>query len=310
MPDRPRDTLGDMNRAFLRRPWVLFSLVVAVASSCGKAQEDPRKLLHKSKSEFNTIYVYDTSDGTRVLAFEEDGAMQSAMDLKDPNRLVLSYARTSMAVLPLVDGDPKRILIVGLGGATMPTFLRKVFPDAIIECAELDPGVVDVAKKFFNYVEDGTKSIVHVGDGRKFIETTKEKYDLIFLDAYGPDSVPYTLATKQFLEAVKSRLTENGICVSNLWGSELNKLYASMILTHEAVFPEVRIIKAPLSSNRVVLAFPQKRGVTKQDWAKRAAEFGKRKKFAYDLSTLVEHEEARPRMEGAKVLLDGEEPKG
>lgn len=299
-----------MNRRIILRPWTALLLVVALAStSCTGQEQQGRKLLHKAKSEFNTIYVYDTAEGTRILAFEEDGAMQSAMDLKDPNRLVLSYARTSMVVLPLVDGDPKRILIVGLGGGTMPTFFRKLFPDAVIETAELDPGVVDAAKKFFNYVDDGTKSITHVGDGRKFIETTREKYDLIFLDAYGPDSVPYALATKQFLEAVKSRLTEDGICISNLWGSELNKLYASMILTHEAVFGEVRIIKAPLSSNRVVLAFPRKRDIKTQDWAKRAAEFAKRKRFAYDLSTLVEHEEQRPKMEGAKVLLDGEGPK-
>jgi spermidine synthase len=294
-----------MNRSMVRT-WVVWVAALAAASSCGKAQE--RKLLHKAQSPFNTIYVFDTEEGTRVLAFEEDGAMQSAMDLKDPNRLVLSYARTSMVVLPLAE-EPKRILIVGLGGGSIPTFLRRVYPDAVIECAELDPGVVEAAKKFFNYVEDGKKSIVHVGDGRKFIETTKEKYDLIFLDAYGPDSVPYTLATKQFLEAVKGRLTENGICISNLWGSELNKLYASMILTHEAVFPEVRIVKAPLSSNRVVLAFPQKRGIKPEEWAKKAGEFGRRKKFSYDLAPLVEHEEARPKTEGAKVLLDGEEPK-
>ncbi len=52
------------------------------------------------------------------------------------------------------------------------------------------------------FVEDG-RLRAWVQDGRTFIEQSREKYDLILLDAFGSDSIPWHLTTREFLEAVR-----------------------------------------------------------------------------------------------------------
>jgi len=102
-------------------------------------------------------------------------------------------------------------MIIGLGGACIERYLFRLLPDAVIETAELDPDVVKVARKWFNYVDDGKRQIIHIGDGRKILERSTDKYDLLMLDAFSATSIPYALSTKEFLEICKAHLTEGGI---------------------------------------------------------------------------------------------------
>jgi spermidine synthase len=64
---------------------------------------------------------------------------------------------------------PKRILIVGLGGGSIPNFLHKYYPNTHIDVVDIDPLVVKVAKEYLGFREDKTLR-VHVADGRAFIE--------------------------------------------------------------------------------------------------------------------------------------------
>jgi len=60
------------------------------------------------------------------------------MNLADPYELTLSYARHMITAVAVPD-RPRRILIVGLGGACLQRYLRKLLPEATIETAEIDP---------------------------------------------------------------------------------------------------------------------------------------------------------------------------
>ena len=242
------------------------SLVLLASAACEGRQTT--RTLHEAKSEFNHIIVQEDPEGIRTLRFGGPaGAIQSAMNVQDPAILVLAYSKTAMCSLALVE-EPKRILIIGLGGGSMPRFLRKALPEARIDAVELDPAVADVARKFFNIREDD-KLKIHIGDGRKFIEQSKDQFDLIFLDAYGEDSVPYMLATQEFYAAVKTRLADGGLCVSNVWAAAANPLYDDMIKTHQAVFGEVHVVRADPSLNRIVLAFKGKPGLTRGEITRR-----------------------------------------
>src|SRR6266853_4408788 len=125
-------------------------------------------VIYEKPSHYNTIVVTEDSNGLRTLLFERGGSRQSVVKPGDPDHLELPYARVALAGLALCE-EPRRILIVGLGGATLPMFLRKHYPSAAIDVAEIDPGVVDVAKQFFGFREDELTH-AHVGDGRQFIE--------------------------------------------------------------------------------------------------------------------------------------------
>src|SRR6266571_3653298 len=198
------------------RPYLragLFAVVALCALACAA-----QTVIYEKPSRYNTIIVTEDHNGLRTLLFERGGTRQSVVKPGDPDHLELRYAKVALVGLALCE-DPRRILVVGLGGGTLPTFLRKHYPSAAIDVAEIDPDVVDVAKKFFGFRED-ERMRAHVGDGRQFIENVREpRYDVIFLDAYGAESVPAHLTTREFLQAVRRAVVPSGVVVGNIWRS-------------------------------------------------------------------------------------------
>ena len=280
-------------------------ILLSLAALC---HAQPTGTLHQTKSDFNgKIAVEQDFRGIRSLVFE-DGATQSCLDTKDPGRLVLPYTRAAMTALAF-HPEPKRILIVGLGGGSMPMFLRQAYPDLLIDNVEIDPVVVKMAKDYFGFAEDDKVKAI-VGDGRKFIETTENRYDIIFLDAFGSDDIPYALATKEFLAAVRSRLAPGGIVAANIWSEMHNKLYGSMLKTYLAVFDELHIIRAPeASGNRIVVVLPRKANMTRTGLMTTAAEVQKKHMPKLDLPGMIDqgYMDSPHIAASAKVLLDSKE---
>ena len=67
--------------------------------------------------------------------------------LQDPHRFALNYTRMMMGGTLFMGAAPKRVLIVGLGGGSIPTALRELLPDAQIDVVEIDPAVTRVARQ-------------------------------------------------------------------------------------------------------------------------------------------------------------------
>src|SRR2546427_5564385 len=172
-------------------------------------------VIYEKASPYNTIIVTEDHKGLRTLLFERGGGRQSVVKPGDPDHLELPYARTALAGLALCE-EPRRMLVVGLGGGSLPMFLRAHYPAATIGVAEIDPDVVDGAKRFFGFRED-ERMRAHVGDGRAFIESVRQPhYDIIFLDAYGAHNVPEHLTTREFLQAVRRAVVPSGVVVGNI----------------------------------------------------------------------------------------------
>ena len=284
---------------------LLFTLTLsAILSLPLRAQE--YQVVYEVRSQYQFITVQDTPNGYRQLNFDGrfDGtdAIQSEMNLADHDELTLSYARHIMTVLPMVP-KIKRILIVGLGGACMQRYLHRLLNDATIETAELDPEIRDVATRFFFFKEDD-RQIVHLGDGRQFIENSKDKYDIIFLDAFSATSIPYRLATQEFLKAVRDRLADGGVVCANLWDAEAD--YTDMLKTYASVFPELHVVKCASSGNSILLALPDKMELTVRAWIDRAEAFEKTHPTGLNLPQLINRGAAEKTdiPTSARVLLD------
>lgn len=291
-----------MPRTFLQRLTILLMLAACIAAAT------PGRVIHREQSPFNPIIVRENQRGIRTMHFREDGLAQTEIDTRNPRRLVSAYARVSMLSLAIVP-RPGRILVVGLGGGAMPTFLRHNLPEALIDIAELDPQVVTVAERFFFFRQDA-KMTVHAGDGRTFIEKSNDRYDIIFLDAFGPDDAPYSLTTREFLVLVQSHLAEGGLAAANVCGPGTNPLYHSMIKTYQDVFPELHIIRAPASDNQVVFAFAAGTGMTRQQLEKLASGLQTSVDPPLNLEPVVRSQYLRaPRLPAdARVLLDADAP--
>lgn len=212
------------------------------------------KELYRAKSLYRDIYVVENND-LLCLKFSiprREDTSQSCMDRKDPMRMVFNYTRMMMASV-LVNPEPKSILIVGLGGGTLPTAFNDMFPDAVITNVEIDPAVAKVARKYFDFKETEKNQVV-IKDARLHIKRQAlkdKKYDLIILDAFGSDYIPEHLTTVEFLEEVKQVLSPQGVLASNTFSS--SKYYHHESSTYAEVFGKFFVMQTNAGSNRVIL---------------------------------------------------------
>jgi spermidine synthase len=284
-----------------RRSYLLgFILLLAFCASARAAE----KVIYEKPSPYNTVVVTEDDQGLRTLMFERDGLRQSVVKVGDPDHIELPYPRAMFVALAVVE-RPKRVLIVGLGGGTIPSFLHKHYPQATIDVVDIDPEVVHAAKEYFGFREDATLH-VHVDDGRRFIENGREPYDLIFLDAYGAENIPYHLATRQFLAAVRKALSPAGVVVANVFSRSSNALYDSMVRTYQEVFAELYILDVPGGGNKILLALSRPQRIQGRDLLQRARGVSKDKHIRFDLGDVVKYgsrREATTNTRGS-VLMD------
>jgi spermidine synthase len=287
-----------------RRYFALFGLLAVATAALVAPAATEEKVLYEKKSPYSTIIVTEDEQGLRTLMFDRNGVRQSVVKPGDPDHLELAYAKVMPVGCAVVD-EPRRVLIVGLGGGTVPSFLRKHFPKMTIDAVELDPDVVDVAKRFFGFREDAAMH-AYVKDGRKFIEDCRQPYDIIFLDAFGSDSIPYSLATQEFLVSVRKALAPKGIVVANIWNRGSNELYDSMLRTYQEVFDDLYAVEVRGVGNEIVIGLKQKGNLTREELVRRAAKLSKDRKFPHDMGPLVEagfRHDAEKNADG-KVLRD------
>jgi spermidine synthase len=140
----------------------------------------------------------------------------------------------------LLNDDIDRVLFVGGGGFTGPKrFLQEY--NVTVDVVEIDPVVIDVAKRYFGVEESDRLTIYNTG-GRQFLQETNETYDLIVLDAYKKDRVPFQLTTIEFMRLAETRLAADGVLFANLIaapGGSASDFYRAEYKTMDQVFPQV-----------------------------------------------------------------------
>ena len=213
-----------------------------------------------------------------------DRTLQSAMNLKDPTALRLIYSRYTSLGLTFRP-DAKKMLIIGLGGGSIPKKIQKEFPRMEIDAVEIDPEVIKMAKDYFNVKENHLLRL-HAQDGRLFMTRTKNQYDIILLDAYFTDAMPFHLTTKEFFELAQKKLTPNGIIVANLISAVTGpsgKIARAFVRTQRQVFPQTYVFAArrpdnvslDTIQNVIVIATREKQRLDVKEILKRAAAFDK-----------------------------------
>jgi spermidine synthase len=210
--------------------------------------------IHEERSKYRDITVTQNGD-RRCLLFNvhRGDRNQTCMMMNDRDQLVFDYTRMSFAGL-LLKPDPQRILIIGLGGGTIPMTFSDLLPDAQIEVVEIDDAVVSVAKEFFFFSETDNMTVT-VDDGRPYIKRAgirNQKYDYIVLDAFSGDYIPEHMLTREFLEEVKQIMTPDGVLVANTFST--SRLYDHESVTYQRVFSEFFNFKLPTSGNRIIVA--------------------------------------------------------
>ena len=116
------------------------------------------------------------------------------------------------------------------------------------ETVEIDQAVVRIAERFFSY--DSSQFPVHLADGRAFLLSSRERYDVIIFDAYGGGNHPYHMLTQECFELARNRLRPGGMLIVNFLGyveAAKGRLVRAVEATLRAAFKEVEIFSSEAS---------------------------------------------------------------
>ena len=153
------------------------------------------------------------SRGVRTLHVGGE-AIQSSMRLEDPYALALDYTRCMMGFL-LFHPEPRRALMIGLGGGSLAKFFHKFLKKTSIKVVELDERVVVAAREHFAL----PRAIeVQIGDGAEALEP--ECCDTLVVDAFEDELHVPRLASQAFYDGAFLALSEPGALVVNFMNDD------------------------------------------------------------------------------------------
>lgn len=245
------------------------------------------KVLVRAETRYNDIMVIQNGK-FRDLWFvrDNDFFLQSRVNAKDPSELVLVYAKMTLANL-LFQPEPKRILIVGLGGAVLSNCLHDWYPDAWIDVVEIDGKITAIAKEFF-FLRESKQYRVHEMDGRIFIQSQmgKVKYDFVILDAFKSGSIPYHLKTAEFYHEIRDILAPGGVVSSNLYGKS-NGLKPRDSVTFASIFKQTYLFDDPGEVATVLHATDHEKKWSREDMERVAMKIMASKRIPLDMEEIV-----------------------
>ncbi|HEX5066207.1 MAG TPA: fused MFS/spermidine synthase [Myxococcota bacterium] len=196
----------------------------------------------------DTVMVTEAADGSRMIRYADGRGTAGSITLPEDR----TYAHIPM----LLHADPKRVLQIGFGvGHTLSSIAQ--YPVESITCVELSPGVIEAAPFFRetnrDVLSDPRVRLV-INDGRNFLTTSRERYDVIRLDPPELHTAGVVnLYTREFYELAKDHLAPGGIFsiwVNNVMTPE-DALWM-LVRTIQDVFPYVTVWHGPAMFSWVI----------------------------------------------------------
>lgn len=245
--------------------------------------------------------------GVRYLHFGSEW-VQGAMRIRKPNALELAYTREMMAGLLLRDGLaedagnwPRKVLLIGLGAASLAKYLYHHVPDSRIQVVEIAPAVVAAARQFFRLPEESARFSIHLGCGASFMVDKDARYDYILVDGYDRNARAGVLDTLPFYQAVRARLSDQGLMAVNLFGR--SKGYKASVERVITAF-EDRAIAFPSCDSGNVVAFGAAGEVLTRTMAElRARALKLKAESGLDLLPTITRLEQAGNLPGATLIL-------
>lgn len=194
-------------------------------------------LLESVRSPYQQIEVYDTPGFGRL--FRLDG------DFMTSEKDEFFYHENLIHPAALTHAGPRRALVLGGGdGGSAEELLKHPTMERVV-IAELDPLVIEIARRHLGAVHRGAlddpRVDVRITDGRAFVEGTDERFDLVVLDLTDPDTPASALYSPAFFASLKAVLAPGGAVTLHI-GSPVFQpdLFARLLRDLRSVFAVVR----------------------------------------------------------------------
>jgi spermidine synthase len=164
----------------------------------------------------------DVSEINGVRAMHLGSAtVQSAMRIRDPFALELTYTRAIMCFL-LFHDNIKHMLTIGLGGGSVAKYVYANCPDIVGEVIEINPRIIQMARNQFYVPDNDERFQVIEGDGLAYLAEHSDATDVLLIDAFDRNGIPPDFCSQDFFDQCAITLKDDGVFVINLWGSDKN----------------------------------------------------------------------------------------
>jgi len=245
-----------------RRLYAVFALAVILAwvfLPSGIKPPQYGQLIYEKESAYHYIQVVQAGTKTELILNEG----QAVHSIYDPQNLQTGgpwdYMVIADAFRPAQNSEarPNDVAILGLAGGTSARQLNAAFgSDVKITGVEIDPDILDVARKYFHLDDSGVHAVD--GDARYWLDTQAGLYDVVVMDAYRQPYIPFHLTTREFFSEVRNHLRPGGVAVVNAGRTATDfRLVDAIASTMAAVYPSVFLVDVPEFANTLVYASTQ-----------------------------------------------------
>ena len=265
---------------------------VAPAQSVDAALENAAgELEYDGRSDYSHIRIRRRGPIRSMIFVRDNGqeVLETQMDVRRPAELKFEYLRYLFASY-LFQPEPKRVLIVGLGGGSMVHYLQQTDPAVKIDAIEIDPLVVKLAADMFGTKPNENVNIV-TADGFKFIADAEDgSYDVIYMDAFLKPSAdtdetgaPLALRTQQFYKQLQQKLKPGGVVAFNL--NPHQQLEADLRDLREA-FPQLYVFPMAQFNGVVAIGTTDAKRLEPAELTRRGRALNRRFKSSLDYQSM------------------------
>ncbi|CAM5134141.1 unnamed protein product [Eretmochelys imbricata] len=169
----------------------------------------------------------------------------------------------------LLPGARLSVLVIGLGGGSLPLFIHDYFYQSHIEVVEIDPSMLEVATRWFGFSQ-GDRMKVHISDGLDYVANlaaaaAPARYNAVMFDvdskdpSLGMSCPPPAFVEMAFLQKVRTILAPEGVFVLNLVCRD-SLLKDSVMATLKEVFPLLYARRIEGEVNEILFCQPHPEG--------------------------------------------------
>lgn len=183
-----------------------------------------------------------TREGAATYLRTDSSGAQSGYISQTGDWLPFDYNKRFYEVLQQTDA--KKSLLIGGGAYTLPMALTTTCANCAIDVVEIDPKLDQIATEYFGYRPSPRISLIHE-DGRTFLNSNKNSYDVILMDAFSSLTPPFQLLTKEAAQQTKDSIKDSGVVVMNVVDDPTDpKLLQSVVATYGSVFHSTATFKS------------------------------------------------------------------
>mgnify|MGYP002622548073 CR=1 FL=1 len=179
-------------------------------------------------------------------------SVQALIDLNDAHSVVLPNIRTLLLTL-LLQPDAKKLLNLGLGGASIERYLRKYHSSIEVKSIEANAKVIELAKEYFKLPPN---SEIINSTAADYFAKNRTVYDIILCDIFEDEQQPACLYDQAFYKNLDKSLSKTGSLAINLL-PESEEDVIQLILPMKGYFDHISLLEIDDHTNVVIFACRQ-----------------------------------------------------